>query len=113
VSKSTGTEISLQTEPHHAPGASRFVEVAVPLHVAQTFTYRLTPEQSRDAKPGARIKVPFGRKLITAYIVALHDVLPSESGLAEADLKEAAGLVDLDPVCTPEILQLARWVADY
>jgi primosomal protein N' (replication factor Y) len=113
VSKSTGTEISLQTEPHTAPDASRFVEVAVPLHVAQTFTYRLTPEQSIDAKPGARIKVPFGRKLITAYIVALHDALSPDTGLVEADIKDAASLVDLEPVCTPEILQLARWVADY
>ena len=113
MSKSTGTEISLQTEPHTAPDASRFVEVAVPLHVAQTFTYRLTPEQSIDAKPGARIKIPFGRKLITAYIVALHDALSPDTGLVEADIKDAASLVDLEPVCTPEILQLARWVADY
>ena len=113
MSKSTGTEISLQTEPHTAPDASRFVEVAVPLHVAQTFTYRLTPEQSIEAKPGARIKVPFGRKLITAYIVALHDSLPPDTGLVEADIRDATSLVDLEPVCTPEILQLARWVADY
>jgi primosomal protein N' (replication factor Y) len=113
VSKSTGTEISLQSEPHTAPAASRYVEVAVPLHVAQTFTYRLTPEQSSDAKLGARIKVPFGRKIITAYIVALHDALPTNTDLAEADIKDAANLVDLEPVSTAEILQLARWVADY
>jgi len=92
---------------------SRFVEVAVPLHVAHTFTYRLTSEQSIDAKPGARIKVPFGRKLITAYIVALHDQLPADLDLSEEDIKDANSLVDFEPVCTPEILQLARWVADY
>jgi len=85
----------------------------VPVHVAQTFTYRLTPEQTAAAKPGARIKVPFGRKLTTGYIVALQDTLPPDTGLAEADIKEAASLVDLEPVCTPEILRLARWVADY
>jgi primosomal protein N' (replication factor Y) len=92
---------------------SSFVEVAVPLHVAQTFTYQLTPEQSLDAKPGARIKVPFGRKIITAYIVALHDALPPDLDLSEEEIKDANSLVDLEPVCTPEILQLARWVADY
>ena len=90
-----------------------FVEVAVPVHVAQTFTYRLTPEQSVDAKPGARIRVPFGRKLVTAYIVALHDELPADLKLTEAELKEADRVVDSVPVCTPEILQLARWVAEY
>lgn len=87
--------------------------MAVPLHVAQTFTYRLTPEQSREAKPGARIKVPFGRRLITAYIVALHDELSPDLGLAEEDIKDASSLIDLEPVCTAEILQLARWVAEY
>ena len=91
----------------------KFAEVAVPLHVAQTFTYRLTPEQSLDAKPGARITVPFGRKLLTAYIVALHDELPAELNLADVEIKEVESLVDTDPVCTPEILQLARWVAEY
>lgn len=90
-----------------------FVEVAVPVHVAQTFTYRLTPAQSVDAKPGARIKVPFGRKVVTAYIVALHDELPADLGLTEAELKEADRVVDSIPVCTPEILQLARWVSEY
>lgn len=91
----------------------RFVEVAVPLHVAQTFTYRLTPEQSVHAKPGARIMVPFGRKMRTAYIVALHDELPANVELDESEIKEAERLVDELPVCTPEILQLAKWVAEY
>ena len=91
-----------------ANSISRLAEVAVPLHVAQTFTYRLTPEQSLDAKPGARITVPFGRKLLTAYIVALLDELPAELDLADKEIKEVESLVDTDPVCTPEILQLAR-----
>ena len=85
----------------------------MPVHVAQTFTYRLTAELSTNAKPGARIKVPFGRKLITGYIVALHDALPPNLCLTEEEIKDAASLIDLEPVVTPEILQLARWVADY
>jgi primosomal protein N' (replication factor Y) (superfamily II helicase) len=117
VSKSTGTETSLDNEPKAAPnaskGASRFAEVAVPVHVAQTFTYRLTLEQSVHAKPGARIMVPFGRKLRTGYIVALHDELPADIELDEAEIKQAERLVDEQPVCAPEILQLAKWVADY
>jgi len=91
----------------------RFAEVAVPLHVAQTFSYSLTPEQSIHAKPGARILVPFGRKIRTGYIVALHDELPANIKLDESEIKEAERLVDEVPVCTPEILQLAKWVADY
>jgi primosomal protein N' (replication factor Y) len=88
-----------------------YVEVAVPLHVFQTFTYRLTPEQSVQAEVGARLVVPLGRNLVTSYIVSLLDELPA--ALSEVDIKDAQDLVDIEPVCNPEILQLARWVADY
>ena len=66
---------------------------------------------SAEAEVGARIVVPLGRKLVTGYIVALVDEL--SPNLAEIDIKDAQTLVDLEPVCSPEILQLARWVADY
>jgi primosomal protein N' (replication factor Y) (superfamily II helicase) len=88
-----------------------YAEVAVPLHVFQTFTYRLSAEQSAEAKVGARLVVPLGRNVVTAYVVSLLDELPEN--LSEADIKDAETVVDATPVCTPEILQLARWVADY
>lgn len=88
-----------------------YAEVAVPLHVFQTFTYRLSPEQSVQAEVGARLVVPLGRNLVTGYVVSLHDQLPAELG--EVEVKDAHTLVDSEPVCNPEILQLARWVADY
>ena len=88
-----------------------YAEVAVPLHVFQTFTYRLTPEQSIQAEIGARLVVPLGRNLVTGYVVDLLDELPEN--LAEVDVKDAQDLVDSEPVCSPEIMQLARWVADY
>ncbi len=83
----------------------------MPLHVFQTFTYRLNSELSSQAVIGARIVVPLGRKLVTGYIVNLTGELPAN--LAEIDIKDAHELVDVEPVCSPEILQLARWVADY
>jgi len=88
-----------------------YAEVAVPLHVFQTFTYRLSAEQSIEAKRGARLIVPLGRTVVTAYIVDVLDELPQS--LSETDIKDAQALVDIDPVCNPEILELARWVADY
>jgi primosomal protein N' (replication factor Y) len=88
-----------------------YAEVAVPLHVFQTFTYRLTPEQTGQAEVGARLVVPLGRSVVTGYILGLQDE-PAED-LVESDIKEAKELLDETPVCGPEILQLARWVADY
>ena len=88
-----------------------YAEVAVPLHVFQTFTYRLSAEQSLEAKVGARLVVPLGRTVVTGYVVDLFDELPES--LAETEIKDAQTLVDADPVCNPEILELARWVSDY
>jgi primosomal protein N' (replication factor Y) (superfamily II helicase) len=88
-----------------------YAEVAVPLHVFQTFTYRLTPEQTGQAEVGARLVVPLGRSVVTGYIVGLLDEPTAE--LLETDIKDAKELLDETPVCGPEILQLARWVADY
>ena len=61
----SGSEGSAQVEPLYA-------EVAVPLRVAQTFTYRLPLALRREARLGSRLLVTFGRKRITGYIVALH-----------------------------------------
>ncbi|HEX3252769.1 MAG TPA: hypothetical protein VHS05_25245, partial [Pyrinomonadaceae bacterium] len=64
-----------------------YAEVAVPLHVFQTFTYRLSAEQSAEAKVGARLVVPLGRNVVTSYIVSLLDELPQS--LSELDIKDA------------------------
>lgn len=101
-------EPSLKKDPHEVVS---YAEVAVPLHVFQTFTYRLTAEQSLQAQVGARLIVPLGRNLVTGYIVNLSDEISAE--LEDVEIKDAQELVDSAPVCTPEILQLARWVAEY
>jgi primosomal protein N' (replication factor Y) len=93
--------------------APQYAEVAVPLRVAQTFTYRLPVALRTDAQVGARVLVPLGRKLVTAYVVALHDALDPALALDEADIKEAEELLDAEPLLTPEVLELTRWLADY
>jgi len=101
-------EPSLKKDPHEVV---RYAEVAVPLHVFQTFTYRLTGEQGVQAQAGARVLVPLGRSVVTGYIVNLSDEI--SEGLDDVEIKDAQELVDSAPVCTPEILELARWVAEY
>src|SRR5262245_10977734 len=54
---------------------SRLAEVAVPLYVRQTYTYRLPEALAEAARPGCRALVPFGRKVVTGYVVAIHEQL--------------------------------------
>jgi primosomal protein N' (replication factor Y) len=93
--------------------APQYAEVAVPLRLMQTFTYRLPLALQMDARLGSRLLVPFGRKRITGYIVALHQTLDPAADLDEAAIKDAEELLDAEPLLTPEILDITRWVADY
>lgn len=91
-----------------------YAEVAIPLHVHQTFTYRLPETIAASAKPGARVLVPFGRQLLTGYIVHLHETL-EESGQTDEgfEIKDVEELFDTEPLVTPELLDLTKWIADY
>ena len=55
-----------------------FVEVALPLPLRQTFTYRLPVGLRENVKIGARLLVPFGKRQLTGYAVALHQELSQE-----------------------------------
>jgi primosomal protein N' (replication factor Y) len=90
-----------------------YAEVAVPVHVSSTFIYRLPLPMRPLAQPGSRIVVPFGRKLVTGYIVALRENLRDGTSLKESDIKQANDLLDVVPLVTPELLELTRWVSEY
>lgn len=81
----------------------------MPVHVFQTFTYKLPPDLQEMAQTGARIIVPLGRRRVSGYIVGLSD----SSALADEEIKEAFEILDSVPAITPELLELTRWVADY
>jgi primosomal protein N' (replication factor Y) len=108
-------------EPDSQPSSRRgshtpspyYAEVALPLRLAQTFTYRLPLALREDARVGARLLIPFGRTLTTAYVVALHDALDPALGLDDAEIKEAEELLDAEPLLTPEVLEVTRWISDY
>ena len=91
-----------------------YAEVAIPLNVHQTFTYRLPETITASAIPGARVLVPFGRQLLTGYIVDLHETL-EEMGQADEsfEIKDIEELFDVEPLVTPELLDLTKWIADY
>src|SRR5215217_4324624 len=105
-------ENSRQAQDSPSP-LPQYAEVAVPVHVAQTFTYRLPLALREDARLGSRLLVPFGRKRLTGYIVALLEKLDPAADLSDAEIKDAEELLDAEPLLTPDVLEITRWVADY
>jgi primosomal protein N' (replication factor Y) len=109
----TKEKSDLATSDDTTQRASQYAEVAIPLHVTNTFTYSLPLEIRRAAQVGSRLLVPFGRQRITGYIVALNDMLDPSTRLNEAHVKEAEQLLDEEPLLTAEVLGITRWVAEY
>src|SRR5947209_5321725 len=91
----------------------QYAQVAVPVHLAKTFTYRLPPSMQPVARVGSRVLVPLGTKPSTGYIVALLPRLRSGTSLVESEVKDVQQLLDVEPPLTPEVLEITRWVADY
>ena len=90
-----------------------FAEVALPLPLRRTFTYKLPPHIGRSVQLGSRVLVPFGKRNLTGYVVHLHTDLPPDLEIDESALKNARELLDPEPLITPEMLKLTQWVADY
>lgn len=86
---------------------ARYCEVALPLPLDRLFTYRVPPTLQHRVQPGCRVVVPLGSRKLTGVIVATH---PDGSATA---CREVLQLLDEEPAFTPELLELARWMASY
>ncbi|RJR26232.1 MAG: DEAD/DEAH box helicase, partial [Candidatus Latescibacterota bacterium] len=84
------------------------VDVAVPYPVDRLFTYRVPAALRGRIRAGSRVQVPFGRSRVTGYVVASRPRAP-----AAVKLRAIAALVDEEPLITPALLDLARWMAEY
>ena len=91
----------------------QYAQVAVPVHLTKTFTYRLPISMHAVAQVGSRVMVQLGRKPTTGYIVALLPRLRTGTSLIESEIKDVQELLDVDPPLTPQVLEITRWVAEY
>ncbi len=82
----------------------RLVEVVFPLPIDSTFTYDL-PEESANVEVGSRVLAPFGRRLLTGYVVDL----PAQAG--DFERKTIESVLDDQPLLTPGLLDLTRNMA--
>ncbi len=83
-----------------------FVEVALPLPLRRTFTYRVPEALLARAVEGAQVQVPFRRRSARGVIVALT------GASAHAETLEVASVLPGAPLAS-HLLDLARWIAEY
>jgi primosomal protein N' (replication factor Y) len=86
---------------------SRFVDV-VPLGpIPEVLTYALPPEWQQLVRPGMRVLVPLGGRVVTGCVVAFQEAPPADTAKVVVDL------LDDQPALTPDLLALTQWMAHY
>lgn len=83
-----------------------FAEVALPLPLRRTFTYRIPEHLAPRVTPGAQVQVPFHGRRALGFVVGLSDRSPLERVLDLAAVQPGAPI-------TAHLLDLARWIAEY
>lgn len=85
------------------------VEVAVCLPTYSKYSYAAPPEWAVRLAPGVAVRVPYGRagRLVDGFVtsVATHDY--------QQTLRPIESVSDEAVILTPELVQLAEWVAEY
>jgi len=84
-----------------------YADLAIPVAVDKLFTYVVPAELCNAIKPGVRAVVPFGRRTVVGLVVAIN----SQSSIP--NLKPVSDVLDSESILSNELLNLARWIAEY
>ncbi len=83
------------------------VEVALPLPVDGTFTYRVPSELARLARVGVRVLVPLGRRQLVGLVLDTPAASPVEQ------LRDVLDVLDDEPLFGPDLSDLLKFAARY
>ena len=85
-----------------------FLRVAVPSPLPRHFDY-LLPTATPLPAPGARVRVPFGRRETIGVVLGIG----ADSDVPPAKLRPIRQLLDREPLWSPALLELLGWAAGY
>ena len=81
--------------------------VTLEIALRREFDYLIPPELEGRVEVGTRVKVPFGRRQVLGCVTGLAEQSDHES------LKPIAKIIGAQSLVTPQVLELARWIAEY
>ena len=86
------------------------LQIAVPVPVRHLFDYLLPhPETTPPVRPGARVRVPFGRTSAVGVVVGTA----AASTVDAKRLKRVREVIDTEPLLDPAMLKLLLWASGY
>lgn len=84
-----------------------FADVAIPIGVRRTFTYQVPAALRERIAPGIRVLVPFGRKLVTGFVVHVTKSPPGGNFKVRA-IQDV--IASAEPI-PQDLVETAVWVA--
>ncbi len=90
-----------------APPENNYADIAVPLPVRGTFTYKIPGDLKEEAEPGKRALVPFGGRNIPGYILEFN---PPGKRTA---IKDIIRIIDPHPLFYQDMVKFFQWLSDY
>ena len=81
--------------------------VTLEIALRREFDYLIPPELEGRVEVGTRVKVPFGRRQVLGCVTGLAEQSDHET------LKPIAKIIGAQSLVTPQVLELARWIAEY
>jgi len=90
--------------------AARYLQVAVPSPLRQTFTYLAPPKiQAGPELIGCRVNVPFGRR----NLIGIISEVQSRTDQPRQRLRAASSLIDHAPLWPTELWAMLMWASHY
>ncbi len=86
----------------------KYVEVVIATPVDQRFTYTFDPDE-QQVQVGCRLTVPFGRRTVTAFALAVSEKQPETT----FSLKHVMKVIDKEPLFNNEHILLASWIGTH
>lgn len=102
----TGKRPKAKRPAEHLPVARVVVDTPLP-HLDRTFDYRVPENLDEKAVPGCRVRVHFNHRKLDGFLLERVERSEFTGRLAYLD-----SVVSPEPVLTPQVLDLARAVAD-
>ncbi|HYM49618.1 MAG TPA: primosomal protein N' [Candidatus Limnocylindrales bacterium] len=102
----------LREPPVAEPGAParRIAQVVVDARVGSStglFDYLVPPPLEGSVEVGQRVRVPFGKRMVSGFVYALTDAP------AVVDPRPIDALIDAEPLLPPSVLRLAAFVSEH
>lgn len=85
-----------------------FAQLIFPLPFNKSFTYSIPYELEDNVQIGVRAVAPFGKRILTGFVVGLSDT----TTISE-EIKEIQDVIDDEPIFNEKSLKFYEWLANY